>query len=104
MPSTNISLNDALEIDLFDDVKYMYVKDLLDSAGWDDWRYIEYMEEKNFTIYYEDLPNENYCPKTNRYLKTKITFELEYNKFEKIYEYGEDSVRNHTFKKFKINK
>ena len=101
MPSQiYISLNTALELDLFDDVKFMYLKDLLDPNT----EYEEYMEEEDFIIWIEDLPNENYCPKTNRYLKTKITFELEYTKFEKIYEYGEDSVRNHTFKKFKINK
>ncbi len=103
-----ISLNSALEIDLFDDVKYKHLKDLFDPNT----DYEEYMEELDFIIWMEDIPNENYCPKTNRYLKKKITFELEYTKFEKIYEYLEGSVREHKFKElisadvsaFEVNK
>ncbi len=84
MSYTNcISLTTALKLDLFDDIKYIHLKDLLTkSMDWD---------EYDFEVKIEDLPNE--YKKIGYDRRTKFTFTLGYTEFEKIYLYGAGSVR-----------
>jgi len=81
MSYTNcISLTTALKLDLFDDIEYKHLKDLLTPT-------MDY-DNYDFEVKIEDLPNnEDY------YYYIKFSFTLGYTKFEKIYGVNIGSVR-----------
>ncbi len=80
-----ITLTTALELDLFENIEYKYLKKLL-NIGVD--ASIDY-DEYDFEVEIENIPDDTIeawecC--------TRITFEIEDKKYEKLYTYNNSSI------------